>query len=209
MAFVVTSVLTKGSVTDPAFDTWVSNIFDANILYEKFPDLAGTAPAQVINQQVADLVSVPAQGFIGDEVTVNDDGSVTTYVSTWESQADYEFSMTKGELKDYSLDATPGTITVSNVSTTVTGTNTYFTTNLVVGDTITIKTTVDPVDRDIFIGNVVNIESDTSLTLDNNSVATAENREYSKVFKETPLAFMQNLYNSTYSTTTETTFANV
>jgi len=66
----------------------------------------------------------------------------------------YKTFIIEGDTIYYSL---TGIVAVTNLSATITGTNTAFTTELIIGDTIKIKT-------EIF--TVLTIDSDTSLTLD-------------------------------------------
>ena len=210
MAFVVTSVMTKPITDIPDFDVWVSTILDPNVVYAEYPDLVGTSLPSLITQEVSELIDNADQGFVSQESTSSADGAVWTLVTTWNSQADYNFSMNKGQYVDYDNDDTPGNITTSNTSTTVIGINTYFTSNLKVGQEIGVPVFHIPNIDTVLVGTVSSIESDTSLTLITNATISVEDRAYFKSFgKKTPLAFIQDLYNATYPMTTEITYANV
>lgn len=209
MAFVVTYKNTKQVSDAPDFDAWVSTILDPDVVYAEYPDLSGVSMPDIVSDQVSELIDNVSQGFVSQESTVSDDDTVWTLVTTWESQADYNLSHNKGQYVDYDNDDTPGNITTSNVSTTVVGINTYFTSNLKVGQEIGVPVFAANVDTAI-VGTVSSIESDTSLTLTANANLSVEDRAYFKSFsKKTALAFIQDLYNATYPVTTETTFANI
>lgn len=210
MAFVVTQKNTKQVSDAPDFDAWVSTILDPDVVYAEYPDLSGVNIQSIVSDQVSELIDNVSQGFVSQESTVSDDDTVWTLVTTWESQADYNFSHGKGQYVDYDNDDTPGNITTSNVSATVVGINTYFTSNLKVGQEISVPAFITPNVDSAVMGTVASIESDTSLTLTANANFTVEDRAYFKSFsKKTALAFIQDLYNATYPVTTETTFANV
>ena len=210
MAFVVTQKNTKQVSDAPNFDAWVSTILDPDVVYAEYPDLSGVSMPDIVSDQVTELIDNVGQGFVSQESTNSDDDTVWTLVTTWESQADYNFSHNKGQYVDYDNDDTPGNITTSNVSATVIGINTYFTSNLKVGQEIRCPVFTTPNVDTVLIGTVSSIESDTSLTLTANANFSVEDRAYFKTFgKKTALAFIQDLYNATYPVTTETTFANI
>lgn len=209
MAFVVTAVTTKGNISDPDFDVWSSSVLDPNIVYSEFPTLLGVPIPDLINDSIDNVVNNVAQGFISEESTVSDDGSIWTLITTWSSQEDYFKSLdranfSKGETRS---DVDIGRITCSTTSKTVTGTDTPFNEVLQPGNKI-IKTALN-VDDNIEIGTVASIESNTSLTLESNSIIDATDVKWGYDSIQSPLSFIQNLYNTSYSKTTETTFGNI
>jgi hypothetical protein len=203
MAFVVTKVSTKGNVSDPDFSSWLSTL-DPNVL-SGFPDVAGQTPQEVVDSYMENVVNVVSGGFVSEEVTVSDDQSVTTLVTTWESQSQFELHANRG----YGFeDPTPGNISTTTDSNIVTGYGTFFTSNLQIGANIIAQEFVG--DIVALVGTVQSIESDTSLTLTENASINANvHLGYGLYSEETPLAFLCNLYASLYLTTVETTYANV
>lgn len=225
MAYVITSVITKGNVSDPDFDVWYKTILDPNVVYNKFPDLTGQSIESIIQSQPA-LNLDPTSGFISQDTSTSDDGQSVTTVTTFESQEDFlnRFPSEAGEQM-------PGNISFSNNSAKITGTNTYFTTNLEIGDHIIAKLKLTG--KKPILGQVASIESDTSLTLTANTTMPEKwdetmdqlglPRDYSPtvpylrvtaserslIGEPEPIEFIKNLYNETYPFTVETNFANV
>lgn len=202
MAFVVTLVTTKSNSDHPNFATW-SRSLDANVVYERFPELTGISVPNIIEQGVNELIN-PSAGFITEEVSDNEDGSVRTTVTTWESQQDYLDAMEKANAsKSYA-----GNITCNTSSTIVTGNGTTFTVNCSVGSTIqSYNITSDSKEE---LGVISSIESDTSLTLESNAAFNVSDLRAGLSYDPVkPLAFLQLLYQKTYPVTTEITFANV
>lgn len=206
MAFVVTSVVTKTVAGAPDFDTWTNSMLDPDVVYAEYPNLRGMTMGDIVNNQVNTFIENAENGFISQESISSDDGSVWTLKTVWESQGDYEAAMTSGRVGI--VDATPGNIVCATDSTTVTGINTFFTTNLSVGDSIVIGN-INGDNNLHTIGTISSIESDTSLTLESNAAYNINNRRYNKLEKVTALAFIQDLYNAAYPVTEETTYANV
>ena len=206
MAFVVTSVTTKINPSAPDFDVWTSSVLDPNVVYAEYPDLTGQSIPTLISNQVSQLIDNAEQGFISQESSASDDNSVWTLVTTWESQTEYLNAMDRGVYGPESISAPQGNIISASDSTTVTGINTAFTSNLSVGDIIFIINIDGTVSN---IGTVSSIEADTSLTLESNAGYTINNKRYDKYQKQTVLAFIQNLYNQAYPVTEEITYANV
>lgn len=206
MAFVVTSVMTKGNISDPDFDAWCSSVLDPNVVYAQFPDLTGIPISTIITDETSNNFSNPADGWISDEITVNADKSVWTGVSTWESQEYYLNAINKLNIAN-SLPETLGNISCTNSSPIVTGTSTNFLTAMQVGDTLTSKFD----SSNVTVGVVASIESNTSLTLVENAAYSIADHRYdneNSSVEPTPYNFIMSLYNGTYILTTETTFAN-
>lgn len=208
MAFVVTSVTTKNNPSAPDFDVWVSTILDPNVVYAEYPDLTGQSITMLVDNEVTTLIDNADQGFISQESSASNDNSVWTLVTTWESQADYLNAMARGLSGSAPIGELTGNIISATDSATVTGINTVFTSNLSVGNIVLVGN-VDGNNNLNTIGTVSSIISDTSLTLESNAAYTVNDRRYSKYEKPTVLAFVQNLYDTTYPVTVETTFANV
>ena len=224
MAFQVTIVTTKTVPDSPDFDVWASSILDPNIVYAEYPELTGQSIESIINNDQA-ISFDPENGFVNEESYSNDDDSVKTLTTTYESQLDYEKNTynTHGHV-EFKI----GSISAANVETigtslwdsesnvppdtlTVTGENTLFTEDLKVGDKIATNSKIVP-NLNRLVGTVASIESDTRLTLTSESSITTLNRPYC-VLKDTAklsvMQFIQNLYNETYPVTVEITYANV
>lgn len=204
MAFVVTFKNTFSEVP-PIFSTWCSDILDPNIVYNKFPEFTGQSISSIVESQENTNVKVPSQGFIGEENYVSDDNLVYTLIRTWESQQDFLNSQIQ-QMTEW----LPGTISTSNNSVTVTGTNTYFLSNCKVGQTLSIKNDAD-LKTNPGIGKISSIESDTSLTLESATIYAINDRQFNIRYEKysAVVPFIAQLYNEAYPCTTEITYANV
>lgn len=225
MAYQVTSVTTKGNVSDPDFYVWYETMLDPNVVYNKFPNLTGQSISSIVKDEIDKLYD-PTNGFISQEVSVSDDNSVFTLVTTYEHQSNVTVDPIPTSNLDIPIqtESCSGNILFTKDSASVTGANTYFTSELEIGDKLFAK--LQRANVFFGIGEVASIESDISLTL------TAEariplnwdnkmdewglprdyiiNTSYVKVLEnQTPLSFIQDLYHATYSVTTEITYANV
>ena len=215
MAYQVTSVTTKANISDPDFYVWYETMLDPNVVYNKFPNLTGQSISSIVKDEI-DKLNDPTKGFISEEVSVSNDNLVFTLITTYEHQSNVIIEPVE---ESYS-----GNILFTKGSAIVTGANTYFTSELEIGDKLVAK--LQRANGFIGIGEVASIESDTSLTLtaeakvpldwDNKMDEWGLPRDYMintsivKVLKkQTPLSFIQDLYHATYSVTEETTFANV
>jgi len=214
MAYKVTSITTKSNISDPDFDVWYKTMLDPNVVYNKFPNLTGQSIQSIIEDDI-NTINDPTTGFIGQEMSANN--STYTLVTTYEHQSNVIIEPLE--------ESCSGNILFTKNSEIVTGTNTYFTSDLEIGDTLIAK--LQRSNAFIGIGKVASIESDTSLTLtaetkmpldwDNKMDEWGHPRDYMvttsyvKVSekKQTPLSFIQDLYHATYSVTTEITYANV
>ena len=216
MAFTVTNIVKKGNPSYPDFDEWYKTILDPAIVYEKYPELK----AQSIDSIVINESSFPkdiTSGFIDEftETTNTGSESFTKTTSTWESHEDFKAARQPKQQ--------PGEISFTKYSSTVTGTNTYFS-NLEVGSTIYAVYSYG--EKQKILGEIASIESDTSLTLTANASVPGywdiwmDNRGLDRKssitlpykslrYTVSPLEFILDLYHQTYPVTEETTFANV
>ena len=222
MAFTVTNIVKKGNPSYPDFDEWYKTILDPAIVYEKYPELK----AQSIDSIVINESSFPkdiTSGFIDEftETTNTGSESFTKTTSTWESHEDFKAASFKAARL---LKQQPGEISFTKYSSTVTGTNTYFS-NLEVGSTIyAVYNQSSYFEKLKILGEIASIESDTSLTLTANASVPGywniwmDNRGLDrkssitlpyKSYTVSPLEFILDLYHQAYPVTIETTYANV
>lgn len=218
MPYQITSVMTKNSADDPNFDEWLASL-DSGFLDSEYPEWTGNTPSEVVSSMVGTHINDPATGFISEESSVNDDNTVWTWTSLWESQSAWFSSQEKGEYNTV-VDKSKrpaGNITASTTSATITGVGTSFLTDVSVTDTIFERgglgynppdpnETSDPWE---VLGVVKSIESDTSLTLTANSAHDIESSWYYIEPKKSALVYLQNLYDETYPKTVTTTEANI
>jgi hypothetical protein len=218
MAYQITSVTTKANISDPDFYVWYETILDPNVVYNKFPNLTGQSISSIVKDEIDKLYD-PTKGFISEEVSESDDNSVFTLVTTYEHQ-----SNVIPDISNIQTESCSGNILFTKDSASVTGANTYFTSELEIGDKLVAK--LQRANGFIYIGDVASIESDTSLTLAAEAKVPLDwdnkmdewglprdymvNTSYVKVLEnQTPLSFIQDLYHATYSVTKEITYANV
>src|SRR6056300_1433279 len=152
MAYKVTSITTKSNISDPDFDVWYKTMLDPNVVYNKFPNLTGQSIQSIIEDDI-NTINDPTTGFIGQEMSANN--STYTLVTTYEHQSNVIIEPLE--------ESCFGNILFTKNSEIVTGTNTYFTSDLEIGDTLIAK--LQRSNAFIGIGKVASIESDTSLTL--------------------------------------------
>lgn len=203
MAYQVTITNTPQTDNPPGFAEWVTTL-DSSVLSD-YPEYNGMTPEAVVVSFVTDTVYNPAKGYISENVTVDDNG-VETSVTLWESQEDYESAM---RVANFSRDnTTTGNISCQTDSATVTGTNTQFTQEISVGDTLI---SADRNDNEVIktIGTVQSVTNDTELVLTSNAVYEVVNLRFAATPKVSALGYLQNLYDDTYPTITEITYANV
>ena len=197
MAYQVTFTNTKNNAADPDFPDWVKSL-DSDYLDSLYPELNGATPTEIITAVPAAMN--PADGYISSENTTSDDGTVHTLVELWDSQASYEaFRLTVSPSLDDPL-CNVGTISCSTTSTTVTGSGTNFS-HLKYGDVLLGQDTNE-------IGSVASVASDTSLTLQANSLLDLTDATAWLVkHKPTAIDYLYDQY--PYTVTTEITTANV
>lgn len=184
---------------DPVpFATWLQDVLDPNVVYNKFPECSGSSISTIVEEAMNVEFNV-LEGFLSQNDYTVDEKAIL--ITDWESENDY---INSRKVNDISIDSTPGNITCNTSSVTIVGNNTYFSSNLSVNEYVS---TFDPSSNTVIdIGQIASIESDTSLTLKSNALLNATNYPYSKLTK---LAFIQQLYYDAYPSTTETTYANV
>lgn len=190
MAYQVTMTNAKSDPTSPTLSDWLATTEASDLLSEHYPELDGTTPSDIVSSIVADKIENPALGFISVENTE------TTYTTVWESEEAYQAAI----LSVNSHDTTPatGTITLALDSTTVVGVGTTFLTETEVGGYIHVVISGE----DNTAGKVQSIESDISLTLENNSTVAGEGVEFHVEPKISALAFLQQQYKLLYPMTT-------
>ena len=218
MPYQITSVMTKNSADDPNFDEWLASL-DSGFLDSEYPEWSGNTPSEVVSAITGNFINDPAAGFISEESSVNDDNTVWTWTSLWESQDAWFESQDKGEF-DITIDRSKrpiGNITASTTSDVITGAGTSFLTDVSVTDTLFERgglgdNPADPTaitDPWEVLGVVKSVESNTSLTLTTNSAHNIESSWYYVEPRKSALAYLQNLYDETYPKTVTITEANI
>lgn len=203
MAFIVTNVNTKSNINMPSFSDWLDTL-DSNVI-SRYPEFAGNTPAQAVSYFVTDEIEVSADGFISEENSSNDDQSVWTNVQTWEDQASYLASLDKNFTGNGRM---TGNIITSTDSSIVQGISTIFEYELDPGDNISVRNR--STNQMQIVGTVSSIQSNISLTLEANATLDVNDSIFASN-KQQPsvLAYLNNMYQGLYPTTTVTTFANV
>lgn len=184
----------------PDFATWSSDILDPNVVWNKFPQYSGIPISTIVTEKMS-IENDVASGFISEYVTFDTDSLRKVLITDWETQADYIKSLKKVGSNPY---YTPGNITCNTSSITVVGVNTYFSSNLSIGEYLTVYD-VDS-NSSVDVGQIASIESDTSLTLENNASLNVTSVPYTSL---PVMSFIKNLYHQTYPFTLEITYANV
>ena len=209
MAYRVTITNIKTNPDSPSFSDWVDSLAGSDILDARYPEYTGRTPSDIVSTTVAEKIENPAAGFISVENTE------TTYTTVWESQQAYEDAMEAGRITTpHNTTPLSGTISLSTTSPTVVGVGTAFLTDAEVGGYIhiTVETTDSNnsvVAHDTTVGIIQSIESDTSLTLEDNSTNTAQDIGYHTEPKMSAFTFLQERYNSLYPVTSTIETANV
>ena len=209
MAFVVTSVITKNSGSVPDFDEWTRTSLDLSLVYQEYPDLNGMSIDSIIDVEITNKIANVSLGFVSESTEVSANGLQFTTTTTWETQEQQQAALNNATFQSYDPIILTGNISAVTGSTTVTGTGTDFINDVQVGNEI-LANSLKKEGTFLPLGTVTSIESETSLTLESNSEWTVNDRFYTtKLSKLTPLAFIQDLYATTYPVTEEITFANV
>ena len=205
MPYQVTYINTPQTENPPGFTEWLATL-DSSVMVD-YPEYSDAV--SVVNSFVPETVNDPSKGFISETVTTDDNG-VTTLVSLWESQEDWEASVTRATYEQTPRNPT-GNISCQTDSVTVTGLGTAFTTELQSGDILRTADLSQDASGAVKknIGTISSISSDTELTLASNAEFVVNNLKFGIVIKQTALNYLQDLYNQTYPTTTEVTYANV
>lgn len=207
MPYQVTYINTPQTENPPGFAEWLATL-EPSVMAD-YPEYSDAV--SVVNSFVPETVLDPSKGFISETVTTDDNG-VTTLVALWESQEDWEASVTRATFEQTPRTPT-GNISCQTDSVTVTGLGTAFTTELESGDILfTADISQDPSGAVLYyknIGTISSVISDTELTLASNAGFVVNNLKFGIFVKPTALNYLQDLYNQTYPTTTEVTYANV
>lgn len=205
MPYQVTYINTPQTENPPGFTEWLATL-DSSVMVD-YPEYSDAV--SVVNSFVPETVLDPSKGFISETVTTDDNG-VTTLVALWESQEDWEASVNRATWKRTPILPT-GNINCQTDSVTVTGLGTAFTTELQSGDILYTADLSQDASGAVKknIGTISSISSDTELTLASNAEFVVNNLKFGIVIKQTALNYLQDLYNQTYPTTTEVTYANV
>lgn len=207
MPYVATTVTTKHNPLDPDFEEWVNNILDPNVVWAEYPETAGNSIAQIVSRGLQDEANDVVEGFVSREFTNNDENSVWTMVATYESEDAFR-KLSEDDGDGYRN----SNITCNTSSPIVTGNGTKFTKWCQIGTELTRGLVPDDKSTVVSIGTIASIESDTSLTLTSNANINLQNKKYSvdlENFRPSVFNFIKNLYNQTYVSSIETTFANV
>lgn len=205
MPYQVTYINTPQTENPPGFTEWLATL-EPSVMAD-YPEYSDAV--SVVNSFVPETVLDPSKGFISETVTTDDNG-VTTLVTFWESQEDWEASVTRATFERTPSDTT-GNISCQTDSVTITGLGTAFTTELQSGDILYTADLSQDASGAVKknIGTISSISSDTELTLASNAEFVVNNLKFGIVIKQTALNYLQDLYNQTYPTTTEVTYANV
>jgi len=205
MPYQVTYINTPQTENPPGFTEWLATL-EPSVMAD-YPEYSDAV--SVVNSFVPETVYDPSKGFISETVATDDNG-VTTLVVLWESQEDYEASRIRASFEQ-TPDTTTGNISCQTDSVTVTGLGTAFTTELESGDILFTSDLSQDASGAVIknIGTISSISSDTELTLASNAEFVVNKLRFGIVVKQTALNYLQDLYNQTYPTTTEITYANV
>lgn len=212
MAFVVTMTTTKGNVSDPGWNEWLSSL-DDTYLSNQYPDLVGVTPQQYCYSFQTDVVEDVNYGFVSEENSYDPDTGVSVLTTIWENQAAWQKSLVKQKVRDKTYMLT-GNINANTESTIVTGISTKFSTEVFPGDIVN-----GPFNGNVVVfGTVYSVESDTQFTLEANASFNIVNRGYSVNNNEisslpntivNPMQWLGQQYINLYPQTVETTYANV
>lgn len=202
----------------PMYDEWISNldlstmenlpgvgskIFKYKDTVAEFRRIVGSKTAQEIVNDRLSKVQDPIIGYISSnvdgDINTSDDGSLTL-VEDWSSADDY--MRIHSGLK---LESTTGTINLTNLSNTVTGNGTKFTTELSVNDDIRVMKN----GTSSIVGTVLSIVSDTEIMLSQPTISSTMSEVGFTVHEnDLYINFLRAVYNALYveseiNTTTE------